>query len=95
MTDNLSLNTSYKTEDDKLIINRSQDVSAILNFNKEKQIDGHNRKSDMRHVGSLPFVVVEKWINESGLKIGSPEFSEYVKRKLLSGEYSKLMVHGY
>lgn len=95
MTDNLSLNTSYKTEDNKLIINRSQDVSAILNFNKEKQIDGHNRKSDMRHVGSLPFVVVEKWINESGLKIGSPEFSEYVKRKLLSGEYSKLMVHGY
>ena len=49
----------------------------------------------MRHVGSLPFVVVEKWIKESGLKLGSPEFSEYVKGKLLSGEYSKLIVHGY
>ncbi len=95
MTDSLSLNTSYKTEDDKLIVSRSQDVSAILDFNKEKQIDGHNRKSDMRHVGSLPFVIVEKWVKESGLKIGSPEFAEYVKGKLLSGEYSKLIVHGY
>jgi hypothetical protein len=95
MTDSLSLKTSYKTEDDKLIVSRSQDVSAILDFNKEKQIDGHNRKSDMRHVTSIPFVVAEMWLKESGLKLGSPEFSEYVKGKLLSGDYSKLMVHGY
>ena len=36
------LNTSYHTEDDKLVIRRSQDVQRILDFNKERYIDGHN-----------------------------------------------------
>ena len=89
------LNTKISAEDDKVIISRSQDVSAILDYNKEKQIEGYNRKSDLRHVTSIPFVVVEIWLKESGLKIGSREFAEYVKKKLLSGDYSKLMIHGY
>ena len=89
------LNTKIYAEDDKVIISRSQDVSAILDYNKEKQIEGYNRKSDLRHVTSIPFVVVEIWLKESGLKIGSREFAEYVKKKLLSGDYSKLMIHGY
>ena len=59
------LNTKISAEDDKVIISRSQDVSAILDFNKEKQIEGYNRKSDLRHVTSIPFVVVEIWLKEN------------------------------
>ena len=55
------LNTSYHTEDDKLVIRRSQDVQRILDFNKERNIDGHNPNSDMRLAGSIPFVVAEMW----------------------------------
>ena len=69
------LNTKISAEDDKVIISRSQDVSAILDYNKEKQMEGYNRKSDLRHVTSIPFVVVEIWLQESGLKIGSREFA--------------------
>lgn len=94
MTDT-QLKTTWATEDGKVVVKRSQEIGKILDFNKEKQIDGHNRKSDMRHVGQIPFVVVEMWVKESGLKIGSREFAEYVKKKLMSGEFSKLMVHGY
>ena len=89
------LDTSYHTEDDKLIIRRSQDVQRILDFNKERNIDGHNRKSDMRLAGSIPFVVIEMWMKESGAKMGSKEFQEYVKKKLSSGEFSKLIANGY
>ena len=90
-----TINTSYHVEDNKIVINRSQDIQRILDWNKERNIDGHNRRSDMRLAGRIPFVVVEMWMKESGLKLGSPEFLEYVKKKLMSGEFSKLIANGY
>jgi hypothetical protein len=89
------LNTTYHVEDNKVIVNRSQDVDKILTFNRERQIDGHNHNSDFRLAGSVPFVVIEMWMQESGLKLGSQEFAEYVKKKLMSGEFSKLIANGY
>ena len=91
----MSVQTKYFDEDGKIVINRSQDIQSILDFNKERNIDGHNRKSDMRLAGSIPFVVIEMWMKECGAKIGSPEFQEYVKKKLTSGDYSKLIANGY
>ena len=74
---------------------RSQDMQAILDFNKERNIDAHKVGSDMRLAGSAPFVVIEMWMQESGLKLGSQEFAEYVKKKLMSGDYGKLIANGY
>ena len=76
-------------------VTRNQDVQRILDFNKERNIDGHNRNSEMRLAGSIPFVVIEMWMNESGLKLGSQEFAEYVKKKLMSGEFGKLIANGF
>ena len=90
-----TLNTSWHVEDDNVVVRRTQDVQDILDWNKERNIDGHNRKSDMRLVGTIPFVVVEIWLKESGLKLGSQEFAEYVKKKLMSGEFNKLIANGY
>ena len=87
--------TGYFDEDGKVIIQRTQDVQRILDFNKERNIDGPNRRSDMRLVGSIPFVVIEMWMRECGAKLGSQEFNEYVKKKLTSGEFSKLIANGY
>ena len=89
------LKTKIKEEDNKLHVVRSQDVQRILDFNKERNIDGHNRKSEMRLAGSIPFVLVEQWVKESGARIGSQELNEYIKKKLLSGDYSKLIANGY
>ena len=89
------LSTKIKEEDGKVVISRAQNVQSILDYNKEKQIAGTVSGGEMRHVGQVPFVVVEKWLKESGLKLGSKEFAGYVKKKLLSGEFSKLLVHGY
>ena len=89
------LQTRYFDEDGKIIIQRSQDIESVLEFNKQRNIEGHNRKSDMRLAGSIPFVVVEQWVKESGLKIGSKEFSEYIKKKLMSGDFNKLIANGF
>ena len=91
----MSVQTNLLDEDGKLIVNRSQDVERILDFNKERNIDGHNKKSDMRLVGSIPYVVIEQWMEECGAKIGSQELNEYIKKKLMSGDYSKLIANGY
>jgi len=90
-----AVQTGFFDEDGKDVIQRKQDVQRILDFNKERNIDGHNRKSDMRLVGSIPFVVIEMWMKECGAKLGSQEFNEYVKKKLTSGEFSKLIANGY
>ena len=87
----MSIQTRYFDEDGKIVINRSQDIQRILDFNKERNIDGHNCKSDMRLAGSIPFVVIEMWMKECGAKIGSQELNEYIKKKLMSGEFSKLV----
>ena len=91
----MSVQTKYFDEAGKLVINRSQDIQRILDFNKERNIDGYNRNSDMRLAGSIPFVVAEMWAKECGAKIGSQEFLAYVKKKLQSGEFSKLVANGY
>tara|TARA_B100000902_G_scaffold56894_1_gene63752 strand:- start:4209 stop:4484 length:276 start_codon:yes stop_codon:yes gene_type:complete len=91
----MSLHTRIFDEDGKIIVNRSQDVQRILDFNKERNIEGHNRKSDMRLAGSIPFVVIEQWMKECGAAIGSQELNEYIKKKLMSGEFSKLIANGY
>tara|TARA_R100001460_G_scaffold92329_1_gene134187 strand:+ start:151 stop:426 length:276 start_codon:yes stop_codon:yes gene_type:complete len=91
----MSVETKVLDHDGKIVINRSQDVERILDFNKERNIDGHNRKSDMRLVGSIPFVVIEMWMKECGAKLGSSELNEYIKKKLQSGDYSKLIANGY
>jgi hypothetical protein len=87
--------TNIREEDGKVHVSRTQDIQRILDFNKERNIQGHDPKSDMRLAGSIPFVVVEMWIKESGLKLGSKEFAEYVKKKLMSGDYGKLIANGY
>jgi len=89
------LKTKIVEEDNQVHIQRTQDVQRILDFNKERNIDGHNRKSDFRLAGSIPFVVIEMWMKECGAKIGSPELNEYIKKKLMSGEFSKLIANGY
>ena len=90
-----AVQTRYFDEDGKVIIKRTQDVQDILDFNRERNIDGHNRKSDMKLAGSIPFVVIEMWMKECGAKLGSQEFNEYCKKKMMSGEFSKLVANGF
>jgi hypothetical protein len=61
-----------------------QDVEPILERNKA--LRGEAQKSDWgRHIGTIPNVLIVKWMNEEGadvLRMGSEEFGAFIKRKL-------------
>lgn len=49
--------------------------------------------SDSWHVGSIPMIVLEQWFKEAGVKWDDKQAcQEVVRRKLLSGEFSKFRV---
>lgn len=74
---------------------RVQDVEDILDDNKRLQNEA--QRSDWhRHIATIPNIFLEKWLHEEldrgrvGLKIGTKEFDEIIKRKLQDPDYRHL-----
>ena len=57
-----------------MTVGRFQDCDAIANFTRTKHNEGIHGSSDMKHAASIPFVMVEKYCNDSGI-----EFSEFMQ----------------
>lgn len=78
-----------------LILNRVQDVEPIIEMNKYLQ--SLRQSGDWgRHVGTIPNVIIEKWLNEewqkgnTTLKPFTPEFDALVERKLNDPDWKYL-----
>lgn len=92
------LTTEYWWDDveDKLFINRVDDIEAILN-NNVKEYNSHSTKTSkkfhhevLNKVASIPLVIVEKWRKEEGLDVFNKDHADRVKRKLNDPEYRYL-----
>lgn len=62
---------------------RHQDVAPILDSNK--QLEQIGQKGDFRHIATIPNVIIEQWMNESGapiLGMSRDEFARFIKRKI-------------
>jgi hypothetical protein len=83
-------------DDGTLIVRRSQDIQAIIDQNHEESIDAPTVFGEARHrkVGSIPFVIAEQWSRECGAGIGTAEFNEYCKRKIMDGDFAKFRIKG-
>lgn len=89
--------TERMLEDDgKLIVRRSQDIQAIVDQNHAESTDAPTMFGEARHrkVGSIPFVIAEQWSRECGAGIGTAEFAEYCKRKIMDGDFAKFRIKG-
>jgi hypothetical protein len=84
-------------EDGKLTIHKSQDVQSLLDRNKAEADVASKSFGDagFRKVGSIPMVLAENWAKECGCAVGTAGFAAHVKKKLMDGDYAKLLVHGY
>ena len=93
----MSVNEKIITQDDKIIISRSQDVKSILDDNQRLADELPSMHGDHagRFVARVPLVVAEQWSRECGAGIGTQEFGLYMKSKIQSSEWSKLKVKGY
>jgi len=57
--------TEFARQDDKIVIAKEKDISAILNQNKEARNNASRGwKGDMHHVASIDFIIIEMWSNE-------------------------------
>lgn len=71
----------------KLIVERAQDVTDIVETNKFLQ--GEEQRSDWgRHIARVPVIVIEKWLNEeyargnTQLRYLGPGFDEWFAKKI-------------
>ena len=62
------------------------DVSPTLEWNKKLQ-NTPQKSESFHHIASVPAIVIEQWLAESGLSYGSPEFTLFMKRKLRSHDW--------
>ncbi len=79
------------------VVEHSQDVEPILEWNKESRRD--EQKSDWgRHVARIPNVVYMMWLDEqhrkgnTDLRMFTPEFDAIVQKKLQDPEWAHLRV---
>jgi hypothetical protein len=64
------------------VIVRGQDVNPALDACKELHNTGMHGRPDMKHVASVPQVVIEDWCRKIGVR-----FSEFVRDQALQARF--------
>lgn len=92
ISDRNGIKTTMEIDGDKTNISKSQDVEALLDFNKAKsnELRKDIHSDAYNHVASIPAILQVKWLQEEGLNIYNPTHAERLKRKLNSNEYRYL-----
>lgn len=89
---------NIKEEDGKVYIKTSENVAPILDAVKDQRemyAEIPRFSQTNRYVGTIPGTLAAQWALECKSAPGTSEFLEYAKKKLQSGDYSKLIVQGY
>lgn len=80
-------------QDGKIIHHRVHDVNPVLKRAELLRSSGVDGFSDNKLVATIPAHMITQWTNEAGLSHSDTDaIREVVKRKILSGEVSKLRV---
>lgn len=72
-------------DDGDITVERIQDVEPVLERNKRLQNEPQKLAGSFRHIGSIPNVILERWMNEEGvgvLRMDKQEFHQFIMRKL-------------
>lgn len=84
---------TYDHKTDKIIHQKTYDNSdTIARVDDIKRSEINKFGSDYKFVGSVPMNLLNDWIKEAGLTWeDTNEVNEVMKKKLMSGEFDKLM----
>lgn len=81
----------YWGQDGNLITQETHDPTPTLDFVQGLKSAGHVGFGENRHVGRVPFFLLEMWVKEAGVSFDDQEaVKEVLKKKLLSGEFNNL-----
>ena len=86
----------FSTDSDgQSFIRYEQDTSALLDYNKEQQNEGFDKRADYWHAAKIPAVIIMEWITKHGVNLYNPDHKDGVKRLLNSDEYRYLRVKNF
>jgi hypothetical protein len=84
----------YIPETDTAVIHTTQDVSLILDANKQLANDDDVTKKGIKdswwHYAQIPNIVIEKWLNEHGVNLYDKNHEKRVFQLLNQPEYRYL-----
>lgn len=82
----------WEDTDDGAVIHSVQDVGAILDRNKAMYThnDGYSPTRELRRVGFIPNILMEKWKNEEGWDPWDPANAYKIAQKLNDIDYRHL-----
>lgn len=87
----MKLNERYFDDDGKLIVVEEHDVQDTLDQVSEMKSHGWTGWGENRHVGRVPFPVLEQWLTDAGVRFDDQDAVRgVIQGKLLSGEFDKL-----
>lgn len=86
---------STDEETGETFIRYEQDVSPILDYNKEMQAEGFDKRSDMWHAAKVPNVVAMEWLTKYGVQMWNPAHKDGVRKLLNSNKYRYLRVNHF
>lgn len=78
------LQTVVALEDGALVNGTIQDCNPIAEFAKAKHNAGFHGSSDMKHAASVPFVFIEKYLNDNAITMQEFSRSAEHKKRLLN-----------
>lgn len=83
---------SYDEMTGKTTLRYAQDVESILESNQQFQnlSDGYTKDRAMQFVGSIPLVIINKWLVEDGINVWDKNHWPAVQRKLNDPEWRYL-----
>ena len=80
-------------EHDHMVIKKRHDVSQALNDVRKAKDAGIGMSGEYRLAGFLDGAMLAQWLKEAGVSWSDTEAAkEVVKRKMMSGEFSKFRV---
>lgn len=71
-------------QDGNLITGTVQDCTAIAEYAKARHNEGMHGSKDMRLAASVPFVILEKYLNDNHLTLAEFQQSQAHQRRLLN-----------
>ena len=83
----------YHEDGRKLIVETVTDQTQTLQLASDLRSAGAgDHGGEHKLVGIIPGELIEIWAKEAGVKFDDPALKDVIKRKLLSGDFSKLRI---
>lgn len=83
----------FHVQDGQMYVEKTQDVTAIVEANKRQLNSVSGRMGDLVHVGEIPDVVMDRWCIEDGINYYRSENRKSLMRKLHERDNAAFKVH--